>query len=206
MAYCQFGSGPYNNFGFNDLRVYMLSVLCRDINADVQAIIREFTDHCYGEAASDMRAYLAELEQFEINHRNDLRWNPSILSVKYATAENLLRWQKLFDKMEHSVGKSSLRLLALRRARFSLDETTIAAWQYMTPAQQAAFGDLEKIISRAVDTVQQDAENSLASLKKTKPGRYKKNSQRKNCQSNERFGAIYCCRPRRQAAAGVFRR
>ena len=174
MAYCQFGSGPYNNFGFNDLRVYMLSVLCRDINADVQTIIREFTDHCYGEAASDMRAYLAELEQLEINHRNDLRWNPSILSVKYATAENLLRWQKLFDKMEHSVGKSSLRLLALRRARFSLDETTIAAWQYMTPAQQAAFGDLEKIISRAVDTVQQDAENSLASLKKTKPGRYKK--------------------------------
>ena len=158
FAFCEFGYGPYCRFGFNDLRLYLLSELCRNIDADEQAVIRDFTDGCYGPAAQPVRDFLAELERLEAGFPFFLRWNPDILSITYATPENLLRWQNAFDKMENLAGDDMRILGNLRRLRFFLDQQTIAAWPYIPPEQQQAFGDLETIIARAEKTIVDDTE------------------------------------------------
>ena len=159
LTYCEFGSGPFNTFGFNDLRVYILSELCRDIDRDEQEMIAEFTDACYGPAAPAFRKYLAELEKLEAEYPKYLRWNPDILTVDYANAVNLGRWERDFDAMESRVEGNPRHLLNLRRARYNLDQMVIARWPYMTKEEQAVFGDLESVIARAEKTIVADAED-----------------------------------------------
>ena len=159
IIFCEFGSGPYNSFGFNDLRVHMINEISRDINRDEQEVIREFTDCCYGPAAEMMRQYLAELEKLEADYPKYLRWNPDILTIEYATPANLLRWERGFDAMEKLASGNERYLLNLRRARFNLDQTVIARWPYMTKAEQAAFGGLESVIARAEKTVVDDQQD-----------------------------------------------
>ena len=45
----------------------------------------------------------------------------------------------------------------VRRARVFLDESIIAKWPYMTAAEQRKFGNVEKIIARALRTAKADA-------------------------------------------------
>ncbi len=157
MAYCEFGNGPYGRFGFNDLRLYLLTELCRRIDADEQALIREFSDACYGPAAPGFRKYLAELEKLEAEFDTFLRWNPNLLIIGYATPANLLRWQRDFDEMEKLAAGDRRILDNLSRVRYNLDVTTIAKWPYMTKEEQAGFGELEKIIARAEAAIVTDA-------------------------------------------------
>ena len=151
-AYLEFGAGPADAFGFNDLRLYIYSEKLRDINADENVLIREFTDACYGQAAPALRKYLAELEEKELATKKFMRWNPQVLYVDYASAENLLKWTADFKQMEKSVS-APRHLLNLRRARFTLDQTIIARWPYFTEAEKQKFGDLEKIIKRCEKTI-----------------------------------------------------
>ena len=162
MIFCEFGSGPYNSFGFNDLRVYMIGEVCRDINRDEKAIVKEFMDACYGPASEMMQSYLAELEKIEAAYPKYLRWNPDILTLEHATPANLLRWERDFDKMESLVGGNEGRLLNLRRARYNLDQMVIAKWPYMTTEERAQFGDLENVIARAEKTIVDDAKSVFA--------------------------------------------
>ena len=173
MAYCEFGYGPYSRFGFNDLRLYLLSELCRRIDADEQAIIRDFTDGCYGPAAPAVRSFLAELEKLEADYPYFLRWNPDILGIAYATPANLLRWQHSFDEMEKLAAGDKRILGNLRRLRYFLDQQTIAAWPYLSTAEQKKAGGLETVIARAEKTVVDDTESLYASLRKNYPDRFK---------------------------------
>ena len=169
LTYCEFGSGPFNTFGFNDLRVYVISELCRDITRDEQEMISEFTDACYGPAAPAFRKYLAELEKLEAEYPKYLRWNPDILTVDYANAANLGRWERDFDAMESRVGGNNRHLLNLRRARYNLDQMVIARWPYMTKEEQAVFGGLENVIARAEKTIVADAEDLREYARHTTP-------------------------------------
>ena len=173
MAYCEFGYGPYSRFGFNDLRLYLLSELCRRIDADEQAIIKDFTDGCYGPAAPKVREFLAELEKLEVEYPYFLRWNPDILGIAYATGENLLRWQRDFGEMEKLAGNDERILGNLRRLRYFLDQQTIAAWPYLTTEQQKAFGGLEEVIARAEKTIVDDTEALHAPIRKISVERFK---------------------------------
>ena len=172
-AYCQFGMGPYNAFGFNDLRLYMLCELCRDITRDEQSIVVEYTDFCHGAAAPMVRKYLAELEELDAKMKFYLRWNPDLLSIPYVTGKNLLRWERDFDTMEKLVADDPRRLFNVRRVRWTLDETVIAKWPYLTPAEQKAFGDLETYIKRVSETIDRDHEELLSSIRESDPARYK---------------------------------
>ncbi len=160
MAYCEFGNGPYGTYGFNDMRLYLLCELCRRIDADEQAIIAEYAEACYGkEAAKIMLKYIAELEKHELAFRYSMRWNPDVLACCYATGENLIRWERDFDAMEKLAGNDKAKLLNIRRARFTLDETLIAKWPYLTKAEQKRIGGIEPVIERALRTAQDDAES-----------------------------------------------
>ena len=165
MIFCEFGSGPYNSFGFNDLRVYLIGELCRDINRDEKEIVKEFMDACYGPASEMMQSYLAELEKIEVAYPQYLHWNPDILTLEHATAANLLRWERDFDKMEGLVNGNEGRLLNLRRARYNLDQMVIAKWPYMTTDERSKLGDLEAVIARAEKTIVDDQQDLYREFK-----------------------------------------
>ena len=125
----EFGCEPEGEMGFNELRVYLLSCLARDVNADVPAIIQDFMAHYYGAAAPVMMQYLSELEQCEKNETNFMRWWPDHRSVlQYLTPENLLRWQGYFDEMEQLTVDDKKTNMHVRRARTNLDEATMSVW------------------------------------------------------------------------------
>ena len=177
FAYCQYGSGIHNNFGFNDLRAYLLSELCRDITLDEKTIITEYANGCYGKAAPLMLKYLAELEKCEAQTKFYLRWNPDILNLPYTTGANLIRWERDFDAMERLVAADPRALLNVRRARYNLDQTLIARWPYLTPEELKKAGDLEKVVSRAEATLVADAEDLCRDLKKSDPEKFRTSSQ-----------------------------
>ena len=177
FAYCQYGSGIHNNFGFNDLRAYLLSELCRDITLDEKAIITEYAEGCYGKAAEPMLKYLAELEKCEAETKFYLRWNPDILNLPYTTGANLIRWERDFDAMERRVADDPRAFLNVRRARYNLDQTLIARWPYLTPEELKMAGDLEKVVSRAEAILVADAEDLCRDLKKSDPEKFKTSSQ-----------------------------
>ena len=172
MAYNQFGAGPYDAFGFNDLRLYLLCELCRDIKADEAAIIREYTDVCYGPAAEPMREYLAELERLELENPQFLRWNPDVLAQRYITGENLVRWQKHFERMEQLKGVTPRHLLNIRRARFNLDLALLAKWPYLTEAEKSAVDGAEAVIARAESTIEAHVKDLYKTLRKREPKKY----------------------------------
>ena len=177
FAYCQYGSAIHNNFGFNDLRAYLLSELCRDITLDEQAIISEYAAGCYGKAAKPMLKYLAELEKCEAGTKFYLRWNPDILNLPYTTGANLIRWERDFDAMEKLVADDPRALLNVRRARYNLDQTLIARWPYLTKKELEAAGGLEKVVARAEATLVADAEDLCRDLKKSDPEKFKTSSR-----------------------------
>jgi hypothetical protein len=98
--------GYHQRAGWSELHSYLLYKLCRDVNCDTDAIIREFTDSMYGSAGALIRLYLAELEagrkaMTELppgvnfhSHNYDDRTFP------YLTPENIHRWQGCFEQME----------------------------------------------------------------------------------------------------------
>ena len=147
----EFGCGPQGDVGFNELRVYLFASLGRDVNADADALIRDFTEHYYGPAAAPMRKYLAELEACEKNEKNFLRWWPDHRSaLTYLTPENLLRWQGYFDEMEKLTGDDRAANLHVRRARTNLDEATMSVWYKFAPGTMPDRDSILKRYDRAV--------------------------------------------------------
>ncbi len=130
----EFGCGPNGDMGFNELRVYLISALARDANADVDALKRDFMEHYYGKAAPMMLKYLAELEACEKAEKNALRWWPDHRSaLSYLTPENLLKWQNDFAVMEKLTAADTKANLHVRRARTNLDEATMSVWYKFSP-------------------------------------------------------------------------
>ncbi len=174
QAYCQFGAGLHNNFGFNDLRAYLLAQLCRDIHLDEKAVIAEYANACYGKAAPRMLDYLAELERLEAGTTFYLRWNPDVLHLPYATGANLLRWERDFDAMEKLAAEDARALLNIRRARYNLDQTLIARWPYLTPELRQAAGSLETLVARAGQTLVDDQRDLYKGLRTAAPAKYRR--------------------------------
>ena len=156
----EFGCGACGEMGFNELRVYLLACLARDVEADVPALIRDFMEHYYGAAAQAMMQYLAELEQCEKNEANFMRWWPDHRSVlQYLTPENLLKWQGDFDRMEQLTAGDEKANMHVRRARTNLDEATLSVWYKF---QDGQMPDRELMRSRHRKTKQDSYSDMLA--------------------------------------------
>ncbi|MFA7159085.1 MAG: DUF4838 domain-containing protein [Kiritimatiellia bacterium] len=121
--------------GWSEIQAYLFYKLCRDVNCDTGAIIREFTDNFYGPAADLMRKYMRELEQCRkdmkelppgVNYRSG---NTDERTFPYLTVTNIHRWQGYFDLMEEKLKKRPNRELAnVRYARRALDLATMWKW------------------------------------------------------------------------------
>ena len=171
IAFAEFGFDPYSTLGFNDLRLYLLAELCRDITVDEQTVIAEFAQCCYGAAAPLMLRHIAELEAAEAASSRYLRWNPDIRQSDFATAANLLRWERGFDEMERLTAADPRRFSAVRRARYALDQTVIARWPLLTPAERRSFGELETVVARANAAIDAEAEELYGPLRASDPAK-----------------------------------
>ncbi len=172
VAMCEFGYNPYSALSFNDIRLYLLAELCRDITLDEKTLIADFAKCCYGPAAPGMLRYIAELEAAELASTFYLRWNPDIRNCDYATFDNLLRWERGFDEMERLTKDDPRRFRNVRIARYVLDEMLLARWPELTPVERAAFGDLETIIGRADSAIKAECEKLNAPLRKSDPAAF----------------------------------
>ena len=173
VALCEFGYLPYSSLSFNDIRLYLLAGLCRDITIDEKTLIAEFVDFCYGAAAPGMLRYIADLEAAELASNFYLRWNPDIRNCDYATFENLLRWEHGFDEMERLTRNDRRSFMNVRRTRYVLDQMVIARWPELTEKERSAFGDLETVIARADSAIAAGVEKMYAPLRSSDPALFK---------------------------------
>lgn len=160
----EFGSTAFDTVGFNDLRLYLLSCLVRDVDADEEALIRDFMANCYGRAAEAMFAYYRELEKLEAEFSRVLRWNPDIRFISYATPDRLRRWEKDFDRMAELVRDEPRALLHVRRARYNLDQTVIANWRLIPEDGRTELGVLDRVAERAHAISRSNYADTFASL------------------------------------------
>jgi hypothetical protein len=133
--------------GLGELQTYLFLKLLRDINCDTDAIIREFTDHQYGAAASLARRYLRELEQ----GRKDMRDLPPGVTFSspnlddrtfpYLTVANIHRWQTWFDRMEEQVAGAPDQRLNVRLLRRELDFASLWKWFDLKKAHPDYYKD-----------------------------------------------------------------
>ena len=155
-AFCQFGAKTDNCFGFNDMRPFILAELCRDITLDENKLVAEYAHACYGKAAAPMLKYIDELEKLEAETNFYLRWNPDVLHLPYTTGANLVRWERDFDAMEALVSGDAHTLLNIRRARYTLDQTLLGKWPFLTDAERKAVGGLDRVVARIEQTIVDD--------------------------------------------------
>ncbi len=142
-------------FNFTELQKYIYVQLFKDIDRDVAAIIREFTDHQYGPAAPLTRTYLKELEaaQKEASKDTSLSAGRTINRVMTGlTPKMLRRWQGYFDRMESETASDPLRLKNVRRLRQTLDYATLAHWNDLAKADPETFSDYRVVKARLEPT------------------------------------------------------
>ncbi|MFC1453965.1 DUF4838 domain-containing protein [Verrucomicrobiota bacterium] len=128
-------------YGFSELHVYLYYKLAREVDADVPALIREFTDYQYGAAAEKARNYLDQLETAVAAIPPITQCPVSYEDFPYLTAENIHRWQTMFDQMEAVVAGNSRCLANLRRLRREVDFATLLKWFDLVKAYPDYFND-----------------------------------------------------------------
>ncbi|MEI3003259.1 MAG: hypothetical protein V8T87_01365, partial [Victivallales bacterium] len=97
----------------------------------------EFSDTWYGKASHLMLDYLYELQELRTECRDFIRWDFD-LTLHY-TPEQLLKWEKLFDRMELECGSDLTTLNHVREARMPLDLLMLSRWHDFADLDPAWF-------------------------------------------------------------------
>lgn len=139
-------NGINERSGFYELQSYLILKLMQNVNCDPDAVIAEFTDHHYGAAGALMRRYIDELEA----GRKQMALPPGVRSrsslfdertFPYLTAENIHRWQRLFDRMEEMTADAPEARANVRKERRELDFATLWKWSDLSEAFPQYFSD-----------------------------------------------------------------
>jgi hypothetical protein len=142
-------------FNFTELQKYIYVQLFKDINRDVAAVIREFTDYQYGAAAALARTYLQELEAGQKAASGDTSFGAGRTINRVMTGLTppmLWRWQGYFDRMESDTAADVLRLKNVRRLRQTLDYATLTHWNDLSKAYPETFSDYRVVKARLAPT------------------------------------------------------
>jgi hypothetical protein len=147
-------NGFNSRSGWSELQAWLVYRLTRDVNADADALITEFTDHVYGPAAPLVRQYLAELEA----GRKAMTTLPPRVTYKsrnyddrtfpYLTSKNIHGWQLLFDRMEQLTADSSRHLSNVQVLRRDLDIATLWKWFVLKAAYPDSYEDHHQVATR----------------------------------------------------------
>lgn len=161
-TYFEHDVGVTLGLGFSELQAYVQTRLFQDPGQDPEPLIREFTEHAYGEAAPLFRRYLAELEDLRRAMTYPLPWDAKPPMFRELTPENLRRWERTFDEMEALVGDSPRQLFQLRLVRASLDMSVLRHWREMHRLFPEDFPSPEKIEERIRVVIRQAVAERVA--------------------------------------------
>lgn len=145
--------GTFNGMNFADAMTWMLTQLYRDPYKDWRALRDEFFTFYYGAAAKDMIAFDDELEKMCDDCPFFLSWCGGAPGV--FTPEQLVRWNRLFDRMEKTVAKDAKALQHVREARLGVETHTIKNWKKIRKAKLGKGLSLEAILVRSTNTIWQ---------------------------------------------------
>lgn len=112
--------GIFAGLNFGDLMTWMFLKLFQDPHADINALRREFCEFYYGAAAEDMISYISDLDRMTAETGLFRSWNSGLLPGS-SSETNLVRWQKLFDRMEAVTRKNPDVCRRVKDARIALD-------------------------------------------------------------------------------------
>lgn len=104
---------------FADLQKYLVMRWSIDPNRDAEKMVKEFVDFKFGPAANLMMEFIKDVEK----NRRDLRGVQ--VSSEYSSlpveSKRLVRWQKLFDRMEKITAKNKKYFNEVRMVRSAVD-------------------------------------------------------------------------------------
>lgn len=155
------GGSIVHGQAFKDLNAWVLSQMADDIHQDTDALIKEFCDFCYDDASELMQQYIKEADAeckkdpgYFIYH-----YDPRIMK-RVNSAENLVRWQTMFNEMEARLAQKPLKVRHVRRARLNLDAVSIMVYPAIRKAcpEFAKTETLDKIYARYCAELKEDAE------------------------------------------------
>ena len=155
------GGSVCHGASFKELNVYLQTSMAEHIDTDVEATIKEFCEAVYGKAAPEIISYLKETDRlckrdpgFFIYH-----YDPRIMRRVLHTPENLIKWQRAFDRMEKLVARDPRARFNVRRARLNLDAVTLLCYPKCAAcdAEFAARLPIDKLYRRYVRRVRDDA-------------------------------------------------
>lgn len=145
-------TGAKRRLTFNQLSLYVILHLYKNPNADVDQLIREYTNGRYGNAAPLVRKYHAELEDACANWKYGINYDYSIHDFEttfgYLTPERMLRWQMMFDEMTTLAKDNRNVLNAVNYLRISLDYATLALWKKLNAFSPDYFNEASKFAER----------------------------------------------------------
>ncbi len=152
---------------FAHLHTYLIFKLWQDIDCDVEAIIKEYTDHQYGPAAPEVRHYLNELEAAHKSIKKlprgfTFKAGSYLGKFPYLTPERIYRWQQAFDGMMAKMqpGRQKLNLEVLRS---NVDFATLAEWKALSKKYPDYFKDYNVQVNRIKDVQKKRRFRSMGS-------------------------------------------
>lgn len=147
-------SGLNARAGFSELQQHLILRLMDDIDADADAIIREFTDYQYGAAGPLMRQYLDELEAgrkamdtLPPDVRTASR-NFDDVTFPYLTPANIHRWQIMCEEMLRLTADQPREHLNVQLVRRELDFATLWKWFELKEIAPQTYTDAEIVAAR----------------------------------------------------------
>ena len=107
---------------FSELKSYILAKLLWNPDADVEAIILEFTDGYYGAAGEWIRKYIYTMQDEVVKTGEwlDIYGPATNYQKTFLSAENIKNYNSYFDKAEEAVKNDSAALIHVRTARMQL--------------------------------------------------------------------------------------
>ena len=128
---------------FHPLVGWILTKLFSEPSLDEMILAREFCHRVYGAAGADVYAFLCELEDLREAYPKRVDWNKSMTDIY--TPTSLLRWAKMFDRMEDKLACDPGARIRLHGVRLGLDECLLrndrriraACKDYMVPADES---------------------------------------------------------------------
>ncbi len=127
-----------------DLRIYLMSKLLWNPDADVEALITDFTDPYYGAGGEHIRQYITDLHnalEADPDFFLFLYGDPSQAFNSFLSAEKLGEYHKSFRLAEAAVATDEVALQRINRAGIGLDYATLEACRKNISAEFSLLGE-----------------------------------------------------------------
>lgn len=175
-AYFEHDVGLWDGCNLVDMLNWLYLKLIQDPDQDHRKLVAEYCDFIYGAASKDMQTYIYEMDEYTKKHKTYAAWSSGPIQAALSP-KNLLRWAKLFDRMEKAVAKDPQALAHVRDVRFMLDIVTLSKYRAITNGKKGILPPPEVIRDRTLKNIESAIERRIvgpfATMRKGRVNRYR---------------------------------